>query len=328
MQAALLRWMNDFHIDGIRMDSIENVFSWNFIGEYRNLARSIWRERYGAAAATGDADGRVLVVGEELQEPLEILRQQRLDGLWHESFKRYIRAALLGQGIDGRTFEQTLRMAIDCRAFGYTGLAQAVIYLTSHDVEGYRNERLFNFFQTNGVVDAEKRTKLAVACLLTAVGIPQILAGDEFADQHDLFDQFGHVTQDGGKQVDPVDYSRLDDDWRGRIKDYVARLIKFRTTCDALCVNDVEVIHSDQDGKQVLAWRRGAPDCDQAVVVLANFSDFTTPAGPTAEYVMHNWPATPPGRSWHEISQDRDVPVEWVGREPIFPWEAKVYALT
>jgi len=326
MQTALLRWMNDFHIDGIRMDSVENVFSWNFIGEYRDLARITWRKRSGAAAA-GEADARFLVVGEELQEPLDILRQERLDGLWHENFKRYIRAALLGQGIDGQSFEQTLRRAIDCRTFGYTDLAQAVIYLTSHDVEGFRNERLFNFFQTNGVVDAEKRTKLAFACLLTAVGIPQILAGDEFADQHDLFDQNGNVTQGGGKQVDPVNYSRLNDDWRARIKDYAARLIKFRITSDALAVNDIDVIHVDLDGKQVLAWRRGQPGSDQAVVVVANFSDFTTPPGPTAEYVVHNWPTTPPGKTWHEISQDRDVPPEWVGREPIFPWEAKIYAL-
>ena len=27
------------------------------------------------------------------------------------------------------------------------------------------------------------------------------------------------------------------------------------------------------------------------------------------------------------ITQDRDVPREWVGREPIYAWEAKVYAL-
>ncbi len=40
MQSALLRWMNDMHIDGIRMDSVENVFSWNFTGDYRALARS------------------------------------------------------------------------------------------------------------------------------------------------------------------------------------------------------------------------------------------------------------------------------------------------
>lgn len=327
MQSALLRWMHDFHIDGIRMDSVENVFSWNFIGQYRTLARSTWRQRFGAPSAASDADARFLVVGEELQEPLDILFQQRLDGLWHENFKRYIRAALIGQGIDGQNFEQTVRKAIDCRSFGYTDLAQAVIYLTSHDVEGFRNERLFNFFQANGVVDAEKRTKLAFACLLTAVGIPQILAGDEFADQHDLFDQNGNVDQAGGKQVDPVNYSRLHDDWRARIKEYVARLVKFRTTSDALAVNDISVIHVDLDGKRVLAWRRGQPGSDQVVVVVANFSDYTTPPGPNAEYLVHNWPSTPPGRKWREISQERDVPAVWVGREPIVAWEAKIYTL-
>ena len=163
------------------------------------------------------------------------------------------------RGHRGTDLRADHRAAIDCRAFGYTDLAQAVIYLTSHDVEGFRNERLFNFLQANGVVDTEKRIKLAFVCLLTAVGIPQILAGDEFADQHDLFDQNGNVSQDGGKQVDPVNYTRLDDDWRTRIKDHVARLVKFRTHSAALAVNDVEFIHVDLNDKQVVAWRRGNP---------------------------------------------------------------------
>src|SRR5262249_4065467 len=120
------------------------------------------------------------------------------------------------------------RKAIDCRLFGYTDMTQAVIYLTSHDVEGFRNERLFDFFVHAGVADAERRTKLAFACLLTAVGVPMILAGDEFADRHDLFDAKGNVTQDGGKQVDPVNFARLGDDWR-RVKEYAARLVHLRT---------------------------------------------------------------------------------------------------
>jgi hypothetical protein len=66
-----------------------------------------------------------------------------------------------------------------------------VIYPTSHDVEGFENERLFTFFLNNSVADGEKRMKLAFACLLTAVGLPMILAGDEFADRHDLFDARG-----------------------------------------------------------------------------------------------------------------------------------------
>jgi len=329
MQASLIRWMNDFHIDGIRMDSVENVSNWDFIQEYTTLARSIWRDRCAAEGAAG-ADERFLVVGEELQEPLEILRQQRLDGLWHENFKRFIRAALIGHNADGEpSFEWTVRRAIDCRSFGYTDGAQAIIYLTSHDVEGYRNERLFNFFTNNGVVDGERRVKLAFACLLTAVGIPMILAGDEFADEHDLFNAQGAVTQGGGKQVDPVNYSRLGDAWRARIKDYVARLVKLRTSYDALAVNDTDVFHVDfNEGKRVLVWRRGRPGSDRVVVVVANFSDFATDTSrPNAEYRVPNWPAAPPGTRWREVTQERLVPPEWVGREPIFPWEAKVYAI-
>lgn len=328
MKASLVRWMRDFHIDGFRLDSVENIANWDFVEEYKDLARDLYRTRSAEQGSGNTADARFLVVGEELSEPQELLVQKRLDGLWHESFKRYIRRALVGRNADDEpSFEWTVRKAIDCRLMGYDDGAQAIIYLGSHDVEGFRNERLFNYLRNNGVVDAEKRIKLGFACLLTAVGIPQILAGDEFADQHDLFDANGNVTQSGHKQVDPVNYSRLADDWRRRIRDYVARLVALRTTSDALATNDIDFIHIDFDGKRVMAWRRGQPGSE--VVVVANFSDFATDTSQlNAEYRVHNWPATPPGRRWREISQARDVPTEWVGREPLYSWEAKVYALT
>lgn len=327
MKASLVRWMRDFHIDGLRMDSVENVANWDFVEEYKDLARDLYRSRSAEQGSGSTADARFLVVGEELSEPHDLLTQGRLDGLWHEGFKRYIRAALIGRNADDEpSFEWTVRKAIDCRNMGYADSAQAIIYLGSHDVEGFRNERLFNYLRNNGIADAEKRIKLGFSCLLTAVGIPQILAGDEFADQHDLFEANGNVTQDGGKQVDPVNYSRLGDDWRRRIKDYAARLVKFRTTNDALAANDTDFIHIDFHEKRVMAWRRGQPGSD--VVVVANFSDFGTDTSlPNAAYRVHNWPATPPGRHWREITQDRDVPPEWVGREPLYAWEAKVYAL-
>ena len=176
-------------------------------------------------------------------------------------------------------FEATVRRAIDCREFGYADLAQAIIYLTSHEVEGFRNERLFNFFMASGVADAEKRTKLAFACLLTAVGIPMILAGEEFADQHDFLDANGNVTQNAGKQVDPVNF----DPPRRRVAraDQGLRVAPHpacapRTTRSAL--NDIAFLHTDfEDGKRVMVWQRGQPGSDSQVVVVANFSDFATP---------------------------------------------------
>ena len=327
MHSYLTRWMRDLRIDGIRMDSVENVANWDFIRDFKNRAHDLWNERWAAQALGEGADERFLVVGEELSEPMALLTQGRLDGLWNDKFRALIRAALIGLTEDGLNFEETVRRAIDCRALGFIQGTQAINYLTSHDVEGFRRERLFNFFSSSGVTDIERRVKLAFACLLTAVGVPMILAGEEFADQHDRFDSQGHVTQDGGKQVDPVDFSRLGDDWRRRIFEYVARLVKARTEIPALSVDDTTFIHTDfNDGKRVLVWRRGN-DTQTPAVVIANFSDFVSDGGLAGEYRVPNWPATPPGKRWREITQDRLVAPEFVGREPLFSWEAKVYTL-
>jgi glycosidase len=125
--------------------------------------------------------------------------------------------------------------------------------------------------------------------------------------------------------VDPVNYTRANESWRRRIFEYVARLVHLRKTSDALAVNDTAFIHTDfNDGKRVLVWQRGNQG-DRLVVVVANFSDYGTPPG--SEYRVPHWPATPPGKRWKEVTQCRLVPPDWVGREGIYPWEAKVYTL-
>jgi pullulanase len=326
MKAQLARWMLDFHIDGIRMDSINNIMNYDFVQEFKDYARQLWRERWERAQDGSDgAEERFLVVGEELSVPMALLEQNRLDGLWNENFKRILRNVILGKNADGESsFEWIVRKLIDCRLLGFRDAAQAINYNTSHDVQGFRNERLFNYLENNGVVFKEKQLKLAFVCLLTAVGVPMILAGEEFADQHDL------AITEPGKEIDPVNFDRLDEPWRKDIFQYVSRLVRFRTTSDALAVNDTEFLHIDlNDGKRVIAWQRGTLASGQPVIVVANFSDFETqdPFNPASEYRVNNWPALSPGRKWHEITQRRDVPAEWAGREPIFPWEAKVYTM-
>jgi len=37
--------------------------------------------------------------------------------------------------------------------------------------------------------------------------------------------------------------------------------------------------------------------------------------------------SAPEGRRWREITQSREVPSNWAGREPLMPWEAKVYEM-
>src|SRR5205823_1059709 len=304
---------------------------WDFVGGFKDRARQLWQDRWQAAGGGEGADERFLVVGEELTQPLSLLTQNRLDGLWNDQFRQLARAAILGESGPGEaSFEWTVRKAIDCRLLGFTDGAQAVNYITSHDVEGFRRERLFTMLVNAGLhdLDLQKRIELAFVCLLTAVGIPMILAGEEFADQHDLFDQAGRVTEGGGKQVDPVDFSRADEPWRHEILDYVSRLVHFRTSHPALGVNDCQFLHVDfNNNKRVLVWKRGQAGQDP-VVVVANFSDFATEnalTNPRAEYVVPNWPGTPPGRTWREVTRDRPVRPDQVGRAPIFSWEAQVY---
>lgn len=321
--AHLFHWLTYYRVDSLRLDSVNNIQNYDFLEEVKNFSRSIWRER-------GGRDDNFLAIGESIGFQPAMLAQRRLDSFWNEDFKSRVKPAVIGRNsVQDPNFETTIRKLIDCRnlGLGFTDGSQAINYITSHDVEGEGSERLYTYLEFNNIFEKEQRIKLAFVCLLTAVGIPMILAGDEFGDRmdNDIFGVSGD-ERDLRKQVDPVNFSRLDDEWRKRLFNYVARLVKFRTRSDALAVNDTAFIHTDFNaGKRVLVWQRGSGD--NIVVVVANFSDWGTDINqPNAEYVVPNWPALPKDRRWQEITQAREVPLEWAGREAIFPWEAKVYA--
>lgn len=319
MKMYIAHWMEQYHIDGVRLDSVNNIANYDFLEEFKNFAAAHWQDR-------GGKRDRFLVVGEELSVPLSLIHQNRLDGLWNETFKQIIRSVILGENAPGdSSFEWSIRKLIDCNYLGFTDGTQAVNYLTSHDVGGFGNERFYNYLVNNNVTNIAARIKLAFVCLLTAVGIPMILAGDEFADEHDLNINDEHSHH---KQVDPVNYERVNEPWRKDIFEYVSNLVKFRTHSEALAVNDTWFLHADYtEEKKVFVWQRGTGE--NLLIVVANFSDYGTPnpLEEDAEYIVPNWTNTPQGKQWREITQNRIVPPEWVGREPIFPWEAKVYAM-
>ncbi len=362
MKAFIERWIHDFHIDGVRVDSIETVANWDFVAEFTAHARAAWRERWTrsdrpsapsgkpraaarAIAPSSAADARFLTVGEELSQPMDLLNpaRKRLDGLWNEKFKHRLRSVLVGrQHVEDASFADTVRKLIDCRLLGFADVTEAVNYITSHDTEGYGNERLYDYLHNNWVAEKEPRIKLAFACLLTAVGIPMILAGEEFGDKSDL------ATIHPYKQLDTVNFERLqtaldqqagrarpkpgesDQRWRARVFEHVARLCRLRASHPGLQGNETTFLHADfSEDKRVVVWIRGAPSTAEIVVVVANFSDYASPAvtGAAALYEIPGWPCETHGRQWHEVTQDRPVAAEWAGREPIYPWEAKVYIL-
>lgn len=328
MMAHISHWIDFYHIDGIRIDNVEGIHSWDFLFEFTQHARSEWQNR-------GGSDDRFIVIGEELGVPLDLLRDNRVDSLWNKKFfMETLRSVILGKNaakLGESSFEWSVRKLIDCRLVGFSDGTQAINYIGSHDIGGFENERFYNYLENNNVYDKLKRFKLAFACLMTAVGTPMIFAGDEFADRQDLniYDQIND-PKDRNKQIDPVNFSRKSDPWRKELFDYVSRLVKFRTASESLSVNDTEFIHVDfNQGKRVLVWRRGRPDSSHPVIVVANFSDWGSDThNPSAEYRISNWPFTLGRNNWREVPQNRPVDPGWVGREPIYPWEAKVYTLT
>ena len=139
MKAQIARWMLDFHIDGIRMDSVNNIMNYDFVQQFKDYARNLWRQRWHSANGNvNGAEERFLVVGEELSEPMALLQQNRLDGMWNEHFKRIVRNVILGKNDDQEpSFEWSVRKLIDCRLLGFSDGAQAVNYTCSHDVRGF-----------------------------------------------------------------------------------------------------------------------------------------------------------------------------------------------
>ncbi|KAL1890516.1 hypothetical protein Sste5346_008184 [Sporothrix stenoceras] len=320
-KSHLTRWMSDFGVGGLRLDSINNIGNWDFVKAYKEKA---W-DLYNSRTTEGTVDpSKFLVIGEELSLPIAMLKQGCLDALWNENWLQRVRAVLLGESWGGDDFEWTVRRLVDCRedvldGGSFTDGTQAINYITSHDIEGYRKNRLYNFCLDNGISDSNdiaRRARLAFALLLTSVGVPMIFAGEEFADQEDQSVNMAY------KQTDPVNYERKDDGgWRQALFAYVANLVQLRTTCPALGVNDTNVFHVDASrGGKIMAWQRAGASTTP-VVVVANFSDDDTPG---TEYNVPNWPDQGvPG--WREVTQNRDVPPGWIGREPLFAWEAKVY---
>ncbi len=129
LKAHLYHWMNYYRIDGARLDSVNNINNPEFVKEFKDYGRQLWKER-------GGTDDQFLVVGEELSVPIRLLTENRLDSLWNENFKRIARQVLLGRTWEAESFETSVRNLIDCRTLGFKDATQAVNYLTSHDVGG------------------------------------------------------------------------------------------------------------------------------------------------------------------------------------------------
>jgi len=194
---------------------------------------------------------------------------------------------------------------------GYADMACSVDYITSHDVAD--GPRLMNIIlgpmlqaaglgdggvqnvrsavdgadtSSNPVLQAMVQQALrqsfgAFAILMTSVGMPMWLAGEEFGDVHDT-DYIGV----NAKQQDPVQWNRAAFQGNAELKANVAKLIQLRTSHPALQRNEVAFFYfhpqfDDNDSPRVFAYCRsgGQPlGTSSQVIVVANMGPQAFPS--------------------------------------------------
>ena len=272
------------------------------------IAEDSWRRAGITQAAPHNPNGRQVTDSMwnfAFRDELRRAFRGRMDTAWGEPPRRErVRWMLTG----GRIWDDWKRQA----ETGFQDISQAVNYLTSHDVEQEDEKRIMNDLLTplleehgyRATVDdirwiadrldadaadaasgrqrylhglALERLRSAFCLLMTAVGMPMILAGDEFGDVHDLDHSNWRL-----KMSDPVDWGRLQHSANNRrLCEQVSELIGMRTRHPALARNETAFFHFHPDfdqpaGTEVFAMcRTGDRDLgsQQQVVVIANLCE-------------------------------------------------------
>lgn len=243
-------WVREYHVDGFRIDEFKGINHWDFIREFRRqgldeisrlsparpfavIAEDSWRR----AEATQGADRVVDAIWDfDFRDEVRRLVSNTLATKFGQP-GRHERVAAMLSG-------ERLWAGDKWRDHGFSDMAQRVAYCTSHDVEGAHERRLYSFYldQLRGQWE-EARRRYALdpadlpefdtlaremvvatfALMLTSRGVPMFLAGEEFADLHDL-----DPSDWRRKMSDPVDWYRLREPGHSRVARRVKELIHLR----------------------------------------------------------------------------------------------------
>ena len=321
-------WVNEYHVDGFRIDDFPDIDNWAFVQEFHDRA---------TAASNAAFPGKpFLVVAENTSrqfvttgsDPGNPNGQKVVDAIWNFGFQQEVRLLATGtlttaMGQPSRTQRVSHFLTTEGtwngwnNSFdpGYADLACAVNYATSHDVQaaprmmnvilgpmlqnaglgdgGVSNVKTF-MDQTQGssgtgLIDiAADRIFGVFALILTSVGMPMFLAGEEFGDVHDL-----DFNATDPKQQDPVQWYRATLPSNEALQMRVGELIKLRTVNPALQRNEINFFYfhpafDTNDGSWVFAYARtngAALGSAGQVIVIANVCGQSFPS-----FAFSNWP--------------------------------------
>ncbi|MGP0070108.1 MAG: alpha-amylase family glycosyl hydrolase [Isosphaeraceae bacterium] len=324
-------WVDEYHIDGYRIDDFADINNWDFVQEFHDRASAKSQSLFPTKpfwVIAEDSNRRFVTTGNDPENPNG---RKVVDAIWNFGYRDEIRR-LLTNSID-TVFGQASRSSRVEHLIsnmgvwndwpkqfdpGFADMACSVAYITSHDVADaprLMNILLGPMLQAAGLGDGQiDSVKAAVdgadmssdatlhstvqggamrvfggfAILMTSVGIPMFLAGEEFGDVHDT-----SYTDVNEKQEDPVQWGRAQFTANSQLKANVAKLIGLRTSHPALQRDEVECFYfhpqfDSDDAPRVFAYCRtggqplGSPG---QVIVIANLAPLS--------YSVYNIPGWP-----------------------------------
>jgi 1,4-alpha-glucan branching enzyme len=255
-------WIEEYHTDGIRYDAARQLGNYDFMHWVVQEAKK-----------TAGMKPFYNIAEHIPQNPAITNADGPMDGAWHENFYSAMIDHLCNEQFD----LERLKSALDAKREGYQGATNIVNYLTNHD----HNHLMYELGE-RGILEeaAFKRAKLGSALLMTAMGVPMIWMGEEFAEY-----------KPKSPEQNKIDWTLLGNDRNKGLHDYYQSLIFLRKNNHALYTENIEFFYEHPDDR-VLAYTRWN-DEGSRIVVIANLSgnflkDYTIPHIP-ADGIWHEW---------------------------------------
>lgn len=260
------QWLQDFHVDGLRMDSTTNIHThtWGDNPEGWSLLQWINDE-------IDATQPWKISIAEDLANNSWITRETAtggagFDAQWSAQFVHPVRDALQASD-DALRDMNSVRDAI---AQQYSGDAfERVVYTESHDEVANGRARVPEDIWPGNATSwhSQKRSTLGAVLVMTSPGVPMIFQGQEILED-------GYFRDD-----DPVDWSKATT--HAGIERLYTDLIKLRRNwfnhSRGLRGQSTNVFHVNNDDKMIAfhRWDQGGAGDD--TIVVCNFSSNARP---------------------------------------------------
>jgi len=232
-------WLTEYRMDGIRYDATRFT-DWN---GYNNWGAS-WFAYIGR-----QTDPASYHIAEHMPSDPALVNDTEIDTTWHEYFRWRLREMIENGHMDRNELENI----VNPLRVGYTNGIQRMSYIESHDEERLMWELKQRGFATE---ERERRCILGMTFTLTSPGTAMIYSGQEFGE---------YTRKVVGEN--PLQWDLLENPVGQAIKSATEKLVKLRTSNEALQKGDVAFLHHEQP-EGMTAFRRNYDD--QSVIVAAN----------------------------------------------------------